>query len=448
MLKNHIYFSLFLLLGFLGCNKQSSVSKNFSFKNNPKADNVELRSLDPLLVILATQTGKEPIDLEISKLQEKIKKASEPEPLIEKLGWLFVSKARISFDPGYYKLAEQCALYLDSKNPESSEALLLRGHVLHSLHRFKEAESLARKLVAKREFAFDYGLLGDVLMEQGHLSEAVQAYQKMIDLKPDLHSYARGAHMRWLKGDLDGAINLMDKAAQAGSPNIPEATAWACSRLALYELQAGRFKEARQACDIAISFQPDYPPALLAKGRVLAAQGKLIEAVQAFERAATLNPLPEYQWILADWLRATGKLDEAYVLETQLKERGASNDPRTLSLYLTTRGEELDRALKLAEEEMATRSDVFTLDALAWSLVSVGKTEQAYFYIQQALAEGTEDGRLFCHAAVIATKAGKHVEALKWLKKSIALQQMLLPSEKKLLQEQKAALKGKKDWHA
>src|SRR4029077_4652122 len=115
---------------------------------------------------------------------------------------------RESFDPGYYKLAEQCALCLESRQAHATEALLLRGHVLQNLHRFKEAEPLARELVARRGLSFDYGLLGDVLMEQGQLNEAVEAYQKMVDEKPDMQAYARIGHLRWLKGDLEGAVEV------------------------------------------------------------------------------------------------------------------------------------------------------------------------------------------------------------------------------------------------
>ena len=54
---------------------------------------------------------------------------------------------------------------------------MLRGHVLHNPHQFKEAESLARRLITERGAWFDHGLLGDALMEQGKLDEAEQAYQ-------------------------------------------------------------------------------------------------------------------------------------------------------------------------------------------------------------------------------------------------------------------------------
>ncbi len=118
--------------------------------------------------------------------------------------------------------------------------MLLRAHVLQNLHRFKESETLARRLVQQRGLSFDYGLLGDALMEQGKLSDAVEAYQRMMNLKPDLRAYARAAHMRWLKGDLAGAIEAMQLAVSAASPQDAESAAWVNTRLAFYEFQAGR----------------------------------------------------------------------------------------------------------------------------------------------------------------------------------------------------------------
>src|SRR5207247_9745450 len=182
--------------------------------------------------------GNGRLDSEIRRLQERVRAATNLNPGLERLGWLFVAKARESFDPGYYKLAEACAKALEARTAGRPEALLLRGHVLQNLHRFKEAEPLARELVARRGLSFDYALLGDALMEQGRLAEAVASYQSMIDLWPDLHSYSRGAHIRWLKGDLTGALELMQLAVSASSPLDPESAAWVSTRLAFYRLQA------------------------------------------------------------------------------------------------------------------------------------------------------------------------------------------------------------------
>src|SRR4030095_10670656 len=215
-----------------------------------------------------------------------------------------------SFDPGFYRLAEQSARSIEMRNPQSQEAMLLRAHVLQNLHRFKESETLARCLVEQRGLSFDYGLLGDALMEQGKLNEAVEAYQRMMNLKPDLHAYARAAHMRWLKGDLSGAIEAMQLAVSAASPLDPESAAWVNVRLASYKFQAGQFSEADQQCAVALSFQSDYAPALLLQGKMQLARNRFCEAVDVLQSAAKLNPLPEYQWTLADTLRATGRRDE------------------------------------------------------------------------------------------------------------------------------------------
>src|SRR4029077_1767075 len=232
------------------------------------------------------------------------------------------------------------------------EAMLLRGHALHTMHRFKESEALARRLIEQRGLGFDYGLLGDALMEQGRLKEAVEAYQRMMNLKPDLQAYARAAHMRWLKGDLDGAIEVMQLAVSAASPLDAESAAWANTRLASYDFQAGRFKDAEQRCAVALSFQSKYAPTLLLRGKMLLAQNKSSEAVDVLQNAEKLNPLPEYQWALADALQALGgRENEASAIEAQLRQHGAASDPRTFAIFLATRRESPDIALRLARAE-------------------------------------------------------------------------------------------------
>ena len=189
---------------------------------------------------LAPHQGTGDVDPDIARSQQRAREAANPVAALNALAQQFIARARTSQVPTYYVMAEHTALCVDSKDPGNAQALLLRGHVLHQFHRFSEAEVLARQVVAKRGLFLDYGLLGDVLLEQGRIQEANDAYQKMIDLKPYYHSYTRAAHLRWIKGDLPGAVELIDLAIKAASPRDPESIAWAYSRLAAYELQAGR----------------------------------------------------------------------------------------------------------------------------------------------------------------------------------------------------------------
>jgi tetratricopeptide (TPR) repeat protein len=391
--------------------------------NPPTESNSALNP--PCLVALAASPGT---DTNIAKLQQDLREKRAPARAAEQLGYRFIAQARLTNDAGFYKVAEQAAACLDSIEPNDSAALLLRGHVLHQMHRFAEAEQIARQLVTSREFVLDFGLLGDVLMEQGRVTEAAAAYQKMIDLKPFYQSYTRAAHLRWLRGDLDGAIEMMHAAVRAASPRDRESVAWAYSRLAVYELQRGRLSEAARMTDRSLQYVPDYAAALLARGRIQLAQAQFLEAAATLEKAARLNPLPEYRWAFADALRSLKRIDEAVAVERQLVQQGA-DDPRTLALYLSTRREDGGKAMDLARRELENRSDIFTLDALAWALASAGKIDEASALMARALAEGTQDARLFLHAAVIAAAAGRPADAARWQRMASKLRFMLLPSE-------------------
>lgn len=369
-------------------------------------------------LVLAPLPVDKPIDQEIARQQTLVVNGSSS--ALERLGWTFIKKARLSFDAGFYKLAEQCAACMEARGASGPDTLLLRAHALQSLHHFAEAESAARELVRSRERPFDYGVLGDVLIDQGKVREGAAAYQKMVDLRPDLQSYARAAHVRWLTGDLAGAIELMKLATAASSPNDSDAAAWVFTRLALYQLQRGAMKPALESCDAALSLQSDYAPAMFARGRTLLAMNRASEALVELQRAAKLNPLPEYQWALEDALH----------IQSHIVTRSVTEDPRTLSLYLATRHEDVDRAVKLAQQELTNRGDVFTHDTLAWAIAAAGRTTEAQQQMNQAMSEGTADARLYLHAGVIAALNNHNKQARHWLDEAAAIKQMLLPSER------------------
>lgn len=388
-------------------------------------------------IILVSPNGGDHEDRDIIQWQSRVRAsvaAKQANPgSFERLGWAYISKARRTLDAGYYKLAEKTADAMDERFGVTNESLLLRGSVDHNLHRFQEAERVARQLVAQRGIAFDYALLSDALMEQGKLAEAVAACQKMMALKPGVDAYSRAANLRWLTGDLPGAIVAMEAAVRAGSPLDATNTAWTLSRLSAYYLQAGRADDALRVAGDAELLAPDYPPALLAKGRAFLALGHPDKASEALAKAERLNPLPEYQWWLADTLRAQGETAGAARMEVALKARGEAADPRTYSLFLATRHEDSAYAVRLATAELANRGDVFTQDALAWALESSGDHAGAAAAIANALSAQTRDARIFLHAGEIAFSQGQFASARTYFDEARKYSGTLTPSEKALL---------------
>lgn len=394
----------------------------------------------PLEIALAPHTGQGRLDEQIRHFQQQVRSNQDVHAALERLGWLYVGKARESFDAGYYTMAEQCALALDTRQTNCPEALLLRGHALHSQHRFGEAELLATQLVSVRGLASDHGLLGDILVDVGRVEEAERAYQSMLDLKPDPQGYARAAHLRWLKGDLEGAVEVMLMAAAGASSRDAESAAWMHTQLARYLWQSGASIESQDTIESALAFRTNYPPALLLRGRMLLAGDRSEEAIEPLEQAARLNPLPEYHWVLAEALRAARRESEARAVEQEILTKGSRSDPRTCSLFLATRQEHLKVAVRLARQELAERADVFSHDALAWALAASGQLAEAESHMQQALALGTQDARLWLHAGVIATRRGKRTEAGDWLRKAAERMAQLLPAERAQLRSAQGAI--------
>jgi len=251
----------------------------------------------------------------------------------------------------------------------------------------------------------------------------------MLDLKPDPQGYARAAHVRWLKGDLEGAMEVMAMAIGGGAARESESAAWMHTQLARYLWQAGKDTEASRALEVALGTRTNYPPAQLLRGRMLLAAARNNEGVQRLRQAAQLNPLPEYQWALSDALRAAGNENQARAVEAEILSRGPGSDPRTCALFLATRRERLDLAERLARQELNDRQDVFTHDALAWALAAKGNLDEALSHMRLALVQGTRDARLYFHAAIVAARVGSMDEAGEWLSKATVLKSQLLPSE-------------------
>ncbi len=410
-----------LLLAFVACSEQSPVPRG-----EPAGTSAALR------VALADPSGNAAAATAIRTAQAAVRERADIANL-ERLAAQFINRARTSGDPGYYKQAEACADVLTTVAGGTLPGALLRGHVRHALHDFAAAERIARDLVAKRGMPLDLGLLGDVLLDRGQLDEAKSVYQRMLDLRPGLQSYARAAQIRWMAGDHAGCRELLQLAARAGSRRDPESLAWVLARAATLELQANDPTQAAHFADEALALLSDLPAARLARGRTALANDAPKEAVDHLAAAAAAFPLPEHLWAHADALRAAGRETEAAQVEAELLRSGEAEDPRTFALWLATHTRDPGRALRLAEAEHRLRQDAYTLDVLALARLGIGDVTGARAAITQALACGVRDARIEVHAALIAAALGDVEAARRHRAAAEAGRAALLPSERSLL---------------
>ena len=384
---------------------------------------------------------------EVSEAQRLLASSETEADGLEQLGWAFIDKARHGNQASCHARALACAEALESRHPERRlDSLLIRGHVLHQQHKFEGAHTIATELTLKRGNSFDHALLGDVLLDLGKVDRASDAYQKMLDLRPGLSSYLRAAEMRWITGDVQGAVDAGLLALKAGTMRQPAPLAWAYSRLSYFLWAQGRQTESEAAADRALGILPEYVPAVVAKGRALLSSGDAAGAIEVLKNSLMSDQEPLTLWLAWECYKELGDDSRVQELQKTIMTRGIQVDPRTVSLYLSTISRNSGVALQLAESELAKREDILTQDALAFALLRKSNDLEASAPAEAAtllsrarsamdasLVHGTKDARLWLHAGLVYQATGDTHTAREFLDRAKDCQHMLYPSERRLL---------------
>jgi tetratricopeptide (TPR) repeat protein len=292
------------------------------------------------------------------------------------------------------------------------------GAIYLSQHRFRDALDCARRARDLRpEDAWNYGVMGDALIELGEYDNAFDAFDRMMSTRPSSAAYARVAYGRELRGDLGGAIEAMGMAEQATPGQDAEARAWYAAQLGELYLRLGELDEADREYRRAAFAFPNYPHAMIGQGKVKAARGDfdgaLVVYLEQLKRTSTLDLAARIGDIYAE--RGDSQESERYYqLAEDLAGPTAVQTEANLALFLAEHDRKLADAVRIAEAVAATRHDIFTEDALAWAYYKAGRLEEAFAVSQRALRTGTRDERILAHAArirhAVATNAAPDLE--------------------------------------
>ena len=212
-----------------------------------------------------------------------------------------------------------------------------------------------------KQTAKDWNNKGSALADQGKYDEAIQAYDRAIELEPkNIDAWNNRGEAFHNQAKFDEAIRCFDKAIEI-DPQY--AAAWNNEGTVLddqgkynesisyfdkaisyfdkaiklnpmltarvfnnkgYAFQyLGNYDKAVQAYDDAIALDPNIKEAWNNKGYALYYQGKYDEAIQAFDKATEINPQYAAAWNgKGDALKALGRIAEADAAFAKAKELG------------------------------------------------------------------------------------------------------------------------------
>ena len=361
-----------------------------------------------------------PTDQAIARAQNRLRADDRDDNARLALVEAFLQKVREKGDASLYTRAE--ALLGQAKSGRDAEPVILvaEGTLALARHRFEDALRLGRKASALAPG--NVGALGvvvDALKELGRYDEALEATQAMADARPSLSALARVSYARELRGDLPGAVAAMAQAAAAGTAS-GENLAYVQVQLGNLQLTTGDVAGAEASYAAAEAAFSGFPPAKAGRARVLVARGDPGVAADVLAEVVAALPTAEHAVAHGDALAAAGRkaeADDAYDLVDAIARLNRANGVDVdleLALFAADHrpGKE---TVERARRAVDNRPSVAAHDALAWSLFTAGRIDEAWPVAQRAVALGTHDPQVRYHAAAIAMARGDRRAAARHL---------------------------------
>ncbi|MBB6048580.1 tetratricopeptide repeat protein [Armatimonas rosea] len=258
-------------------------------------------------------------------------------------------------------------------------------------HAFTEAHAVALKLG-------DGALAAECDIELGNYDRARQLLAEAASRRPnDPVVRVLQARLWELVGKVQlaedayrSALQLIEAHFEASAPS----RAWFHDRLATFLATQGRFTAAQSEFEAARDAYPDDRHATLGLAQLAADQGNTAEA----KKLAATVALPEASMLLyklgdtSQWERITSEASGRHV------------HGRALALFFADTGRNSEEAVRLMRADGKQRQDIYTADALAWSLYRAGQKAEAQTYARLALATGTRDRLIVGHAQQILSE--------------------------------------------
>ncbi|MEP7204512.1 MAG: tetratricopeptide repeat protein [Ilumatobacteraceae bacterium] len=328
-----------------------------------------------------------------------------------------------------YGQAEGIARSAVQLDPENESANLTLASALAGQHGFSAALTLANNVLSRTPNSVGARIAAaDSHLELGDYDVAAVAYTQLATELPGAPSIlSRQARIDALTGHLEGAITLARKSLiGAGEQDFDTYTmAFYWFQMANYQYQAGRYDSAAATLRSALKVQPKHIGSIELLGKVLVAQGRYDEATKLYEDLLKRTDAADLRGELAKLYANAGRAADAQQqidIGIKLARVAAEKFPAERRHLITFFSDhDPTTAVELARQDLQTRADVQSYGWMAWTLLQVGRADEAVTYVDKALRLGTQDAWLLYQAGSVYAAVGDTTNARLLLTQALEL---------------------------
>jgi tetratricopeptide (TPR) repeat protein len=347
---------------------------------------------------------------------------------ITKLAYLQYQRASLTGNLAELSVAERTLDHLIQHLGNDGDLYFLKANIHFKLHRLADVERDLEASPDLSQSAPGRALKADLDFQQGRYDAARSEYERLIEEERTWDTLSRLAYFNFKMGDFETADRLYDEAVDELTAKEMRHYAWVELQRGVVDLTRGDYAQTRAHYQRAERAYSGHWMVEEHFAELLGAEGKNDEAEAMYRRVVSRVPRPDFQQALGELYLSMGKtadanevLEQAQAAFLESAQRGEVHYYHHLADLYADVFENGAEAMKWAQKDLELRRNFSTLAAMAWAYYRAGEFSKALEAMNESLASGVKDARLFYQAGMIHKAFSPNGKADRFLQMAAAI---------------------------
>ena len=368
------------------------------------------------------------MDRGIAELEDNALQLPIDRVQITKLAYLQYQHASLTGNLDELSVADRTLDHAIQHLGRDGDLYFLKANIHFKVHRLDDVEQDLNASTDLLESPQGRALKADLDFQQGRYEAARSEYQALIDEERTWDTLARLAYLNFKMGDFEGADRLYDEAVDELTAKEMRHYAWVELQRGVVDLTQGNYEKTREHYQRAERAYSGHWMVQEHCAELLAAEGKADEAETLYQRVIERVPRPDFQQALGELYLSRGKTAEANECLRRAEraflesaQRGEVHYYHHLADLYADVFENGAEAVKWAQKDLELRRNFATLAAMSWAFYRAGEFAKALELMNESLASGVKDARLFHQAGIIHKAFSPNGKADSYLQMAAAI---------------------------